>query len=61
MGSFKNVGFRFSSVSETLIYPLVLGHGERLFDETSQANHLKLAESKTFGTGVVKAGLSWRG
>lgn len=36
-----------------LVYPLVLGHGKRLFDETSQAN-LKLVESKAFGTGVVK-------
>ncbi len=36
-----------------LVYPLVLGHGKRLFDETSQAN-LKLVESKTYDTGVVK-------
>lgn len=36
-----------------LVYPLVLGHGKRLFDETSQAS-LKLVESKAFGTGVVK-------
>ena len=36
-----------------LVYPLVLGHGKRLFDETNQAN-LKLVESKTFDTGVVK-------
>jgi dihydrofolate reductase len=36
-----------------LIYPLVLGHGKRLFDEASQAN-LKLAESQAFSKGVVK-------
>jgi dihydrofolate reductase len=36
-----------------LVYPLVLGHGKRLFNETSQAN-LKLVESKAYGTGVVK-------
>jgi dihydrofolate reductase len=37
-----------------LVYPLVLGHGKRLFDESSTAN-LKLVESKAFSTGVVKA------
>src|SRR3989440_11970909 len=36
-----------------LIYPLVLGRGKRLFDETSQAN-LNLAESQGLGKGVVK-------
>lgn len=36
-----------------LVYPIVIGRGKRLFNETSQAN-LKLAESKAFGTGVVK-------
>ena len=36
-----------------LVYPIVLGRGKRLFDGTSQAS-LKLAESKVFGTGVVK-------
>jgi len=36
-----------------LVYPVVLGRGKRLFDETSHAN-LKLVESKTFSTGVVK-------
>ena len=36
-----------------LVYPLVLGHGKRLFDEKNQAN-LELVESKTFDTGVVK-------
>lgn len=36
-----------------LVYPIVLGRGKRLFDETSRAS-LKLAESKVFGTGVVK-------
>jgi dihydrofolate reductase len=36
-----------------LVYPLVLGHGKRLFDGSSTAN-LKLVESKAFSTGVVK-------
>src|SRR5437016_12677803 len=36
-----------------LVYPLVLGRGKRPFDEPSQAS-LKLAESKVFGSGVVK-------
>ena len=36
-----------------LVYPLVLGQGKRLFDEGSVAN-LKLVESKTYDTGVVK-------
>src|SRR2546422_1054532 len=36
-----------------LVYPVVLGRRQRLFDETSHAN-LKLVESKTFSTGVVK-------
>jgi dihydrofolate reductase len=36
-----------------LVYPVVLGHGKRLFDDASQAN-LKLAESRSFSKGVVK-------
>jgi len=36
-----------------LVYPLVLGQGKRLFDETNPAN-LRLVESKTYDTGVVK-------
>jgi dihydrofolate reductase len=36
-----------------LVYPLVLGRGKRLFDESSEAN-LKLAESQAFSKGVVK-------
>ena len=36
-----------------LVYPIVLGRGKRLFNETSQAS-LKLVESKVFGSGVVK-------
>lgn len=36
-----------------LVFPIVLGSGKRLFNETSQTK-LKLAESKAFGTGVVK-------
>jgi dihydrofolate reductase len=36
-----------------LVYPIILGHGKRLFDQTSQTN-LKLVESKTYDTGVVK-------
>jgi dihydrofolate reductase len=36
-----------------LVYPLVLGRGKRLFDESSQGN-LALVESTAFGSGVVK-------
>jgi dihydrofolate reductase len=36
-----------------LVYPIILGHGKRLFDQTTQAD-LKLVESKTYDTGVVK-------
>ena len=36
-----------------LVYPIILGQGKRLFDQTTQAN-LKLVESKTYDTGVVK-------
>ena len=36
-----------------LVYPIILGHGKHLFDQTSQAN-LKLVESKAYDTGVVK-------
>jgi dihydrofolate reductase len=36
-----------------LVYPLVLGRGKRLFDESSEAN-LELAESQAFSKGVVK-------
>ena len=36
-----------------LVYPIVLGHGKRLFDETSQAR-LDLAETEAFSKGVVK-------
>jgi dihydrofolate reductase len=36
-----------------LLFPLVLGHGKRLFDEASRGN-LKLVESKSFDTGVIK-------
>lgn len=36
-----------------LIYPIALGRGKHLFDEKSQAK-LSFAESKAFGTGVVK-------
>jgi dihydrofolate reductase len=36
-----------------LVYPIILGRGKRLLDETSQSK-LKLVDSKAFGTGVVK-------
>ena len=35
-----------------LAYPIVLGSGKRLFSDANKAN-LKLAETKTFGSGVV--------
>jgi len=36
-----------------LVYPLVLGRGKRLFEESSRAK-LKLAESGLFSKGVAK-------
>ena len=36
-----------------LVYPIVLGPGKRLFDETSGSN-LKLVEAEPYDTGVVK-------
>ena len=36
-----------------LVYPITLGRGKRLFDESTPAN-LQLVESKAYGTGVVK-------
>ena len=36
-----------------LVYPIALGRGKRLFDESTRAN-LKLVESKSYTTGVVK-------
>lgn len=36
-----------------LVYPILLGRGKRLFDDTTRAN-LKLVESKAFDTGVVR-------
>jgi dihydrofolate reductase len=41
-----------------LVYPLVLGHGKRLFDEASPAK-LELVQSQAFGKGVLK--LVYRG
>jgi dihydrofolate reductase len=37
-----------------LVYPLVLGTGERLFDEMEDKLPLRLVESRPFGDGVVK-------
>jgi dihydrofolate reductase len=37
-----------------LVYPLVLGTGERLFDETEDKLPLRLVESRPFEGGVVK-------
>jgi dihydrofolate reductase len=36
-----------------LIYPVVLGKGKRLFDESVTKKVLKLTDSQTFGTGVT--------
>ena len=35
-----------------LVHPIVVGHGKRLFDDSEQIP-LKLADSKTFSTGVL--------
>jgi dihydrofolate reductase len=36
-----------------MVHPIVLGSGKRLFEEGSDQKVLKLADSKTFGTGVL--------
>ena len=36
-----------------LVHPIVVGRGKRLFEQGSDQTALKLAESKTFGTGVL--------
>ncbi len=36
-----------------MVFPIVLGRGKRLFDETSDKKRLKLVESRTVGDGVV--------
>jgi dihydrofolate reductase len=36
-----------------MVYPVVLGSGERLFDETSDKKPLRLVESRTVGDGVA--------
>jgi dihydrofolate reductase len=34
------------------VYPVIVGAGKRLFDNTSEAKRLRLAETRTFGDGV---------
>jgi dihydrofolate reductase len=36
-----------------VVYPVVLGAGERLFGETSQQKPMRLIDSKTIGDGVA--------
>jgi dihydrofolate reductase len=36
-----------------MVYPLVLGAGDRLFGETHEKIPLRLVESRPFGEGVV--------
>lgn len=36
-----------------LVYPILLGHGKRLFDDGVQASAFRLEESKTSSTGVL--------
>jgi dihydrofolate reductase len=38
-----------------LTYPLILGHGKRLFDDAALPSTFRLASSKTSGTGVIMA------
>jgi dihydrofolate reductase len=38
-----------------LIYPVILGHGKRLFDDAALPSTFRLASSKTSGTGVIMA------
>jgi len=36
-----------------LVYPVILGSGKRLFGDRMDLHHLRLARSRTFGSGVV--------
>src|SRR5262245_26783185 len=36
-----------------LVYPVILGSGKRLFRDRIDTHHLRLIESRTFGSGVV--------
>jgi dihydrofolate reductase len=36
-----------------MIFPVVLGSGKRLFPETPEKTQLELADTRTFGSGVV--------
>jgi dihydrofolate reductase len=36
-----------------MIYPFVLGAGERLFSETSRKKHMRLIATRTIGNGVA--------
>ncbi len=36
-----------------MIYPVVLGAGERLFGDTSDKKPLRLADNRTIGDGLV--------
>ena len=36
-----------------MVHPLILGSGERLFEDGGEGRRLELVDSKTFGTGVV--------
>jgi dihydrofolate reductase len=36
-----------------MIYPFVLGAGERLFGETSGTKHMRLVDTRTVGDGLV--------
>ncbi|HEV2452293.1 MAG TPA: dihydrofolate reductase family protein [Streptosporangiaceae bacterium] len=38
---------------DLLVFPVVEGHGKRLFDEDGSQINLTLAGSQTFSTGVV--------
>jgi class 3 adenylate cyclase/dihydrofolate reductase len=38
---------------QLLVYPVILGSGKRLFRDRIDTHHLRLVESRTFGSGVV--------
>ena len=53
IGASRGIGAGLVDEHSIWIFPVVLGHGKRLFENSAPAHALELAESKTSGTGVI--------